>query len=74
MALRQWYTKLEYKAAHVEITHLNGKLTPADKLTKPSVYSGHVEFATNVQGLNLLPYDYFQHLQQTNDIADNLDS
>jgi hypothetical protein len=22
----------------------------------------------------LLPYDYFQHLQQTNDIADNLDS
>jgi hypothetical protein len=62
MELRQWYTRLEYQAGKVKADYLKGTITPADKLTKPSVQTEHFEFTTNIQGLNLLEYDYFKSI------------
>jgi len=62
MELRQWYTRLEYKAGKVGVDYLKGTLTPADKLTKPSVQSEHIEYTNDIQGLNLLEYDYFKSI------------
>jgi hypothetical protein len=73
MALRQWYTKLEYQGGKVDVAYLKGTLTPADKCTKPSVYTEHIEFANCVQGLNLLSYDYFKFIESTT-AKDILDS
>ena len=60
MELRMWYTRLEYQKSNVDAEYLSGLRTPADKLTKLGCYSEHVEFANNIQGLNLLDYDYFK--------------
>ena len=62
MELRQWYTRLEYKTGKLELEYYPGIKTPADKLTKPGNYTEHKEFAINIQGLNLLGYDYFEDI------------
>ena len=71
MELRMWYTRLEYKAGKLEVEYFPGVHTPADKLTKPGNFTEHKEFTVNIQGLNLLGYDYFEsilpHLNQVND-------
>jgi hypothetical protein len=62
MELRMWYTKMEFQKTKIELEYLKGTETPADKLTKLGNYSEHVDFANNIQGLNLLDYDYFNSL------------
>ena len=71
MELRLWYTRLEYKAAKVDLGYCRGVDTPADKLTKPGCYTEHKTFTINIQGLNLLGYDYFESiLPQQNQVND----
>ena len=60
---------LRVQAVKVGVDYLKGTLTPADKLTKLGNITEHIEFATNIQGLGLLEYDYFNSIlpQYVND-------
>ena len=62
MELRMWYTRLEFQKSNVTAEYLKGVDTVADKCTKLGTYLEHVKFATNIQGLNLLGYDYFKSI------------
>ena len=60
MELRMWYTKQEYQMGKCDLEYMIGTKLPADKLTKLGCVSTHREYARDIQGLNLLGYDYFE--------------
>ena len=43
----------------VDLEYMSGKEIPADHLTKLGTVEEHREFARQIQGLQLLHYDYF---------------
>jgi len=59
MELRMYYTREEYQKGHVQMEHQSGKLLTADKLTKLGNVTEHRQFAADIQGLQLLGYNYF---------------
>ena len=59
MELRMYYTREEYQKGHVQMEHQSGKILTADKLTKLGNVAEHRKFAADIQGLQLLGYDYF---------------
>jgi hypothetical protein len=61
MELRMWYTREEYEKGDIELEYMKGTELPADKLTKLGCITEHRKFASNIQGLNLLGYDYFNN-------------
>ena len=60
MELRMWYTKQEYQMGKSDLEYMMGTKLPADKLTKLGCVTSHRVYATDIQGLNLLGYDYFE--------------
>jgi hypothetical protein len=59
MELRMYYTREEYQKGHVQMEHQSGKILTADKLTKLGNVAEQRKFAADIQGLQLLGYDYF---------------
>ena len=55
-----WYTRDRYLKGDVEFLYMNTGEIPADKLTKLASKMEHRKFASNVMGLDLLPYNYFE--------------
>ena len=60
MELRMWYNRDEYNSGKFELNHMDGKQLPADMLTKPGNLQQHIKFTRSIQGLDLLPDDYFK--------------
>ena len=67
MELRMWYTREEYKKGDVEFEYMSGNEIPADKLTKLGNVVEHRKFTTSIQGLSLLPYDYYLNDELVNE-------
>ena len=59
MELRMYYTREEYQKGRINIEHRSGKILTADKLTKLGNVEEHRKFTADIQGLNLLGYDYY---------------
>jgi hypothetical protein len=59
MELRMWYTRNEYAKGKVDFNYMNGAEIPSDHLTKLGTVEEHRKFARSIQGLMLLPNDYF---------------
>ena len=73
MELRMWYTRDEYATGKYELLHMDGKELPADMLTKPGNLTQHIKFTNSIQGLESLPYNYFndQNAQSNDDPEHN---
>jgi len=59
MELRMWYTRNEYAKGNVNLEYMSGAEIPADHLTKLGTVEEHRQFARQIQGLQLLSFDYF---------------
>jgi hypothetical protein len=59
MELRMWYTREEYQMGKIRFEYMDGKVIPADKLTKLGYVADHRKFAKDIMGLTLLDHDFF---------------
>jgi hypothetical protein len=60
MERRMWYTREQFEKGTIDLGHVGTKTNTSDKLTKLGSVADHRIFATDIMGLSLLGYDYFE--------------
>jgi hypothetical protein len=59
MELRMWYCRDQFKKGRYDLEHMDGKILPADKLTKLGNVAEHRQFTMDILGLKLTDFEYF---------------
>jgi len=64
MERRMWYTREQFEKGNIELMHIGTKENTSDKLTKLGSILEHQIFTTDIMGLHLLGYNYFEKVFQ----------